>query len=270
MSLIRSYVTNPEFLRAAYLDFNLQLANALSSHVRFIIHQKELYEPTISPIIGSGLPQLEVDQTDKLRLSLEQYTAGHANADFHLSQDVFAEIFSNADASKEVILHTFSGRDADFVIHNVYSDDALDAAFDHISPALFIPEDLEFSNPDHIHVLLFSEDLHSDFTGLLSMTKAFNAKLHFIIQQPKKDSRTDSILEKIAKANQIQLKDFRFSARFVERIDDGILDAIQANDKSMHWIVFQHSFLIKDFNNKSLNVNMYDLLAEAKHPIVIV
>ena len=78
------------------------------------------------------------------------------------------------------------------------------------------------------------------------------------------------MLEKITKANNIELRDKRFSANFVEKIDDQLIADLNKETNISQWTVFQHSFLIKDFNDKSLNVDMYDLLAKATYPMVIV
>ncbi|GLR16176.1 hypothetical protein [Portibacter lacus] len=270
MKNIRSYVTNPEFLNKTYLDFNVALAKALDAQVNFVVHSKEIFEPSISPIIGNGLPSLQIEEIDRLRSNLKTYASARQHVKFNLSQDIFAEIFSNADADPNLILHSFSGKGADFVLHNIYTTNELDVAFDNISPAMFIPDQYHYITPKNIYILLFSEDLGSNFDPILSLAAQLGAKINFIIQQVEKDHREESILEKITLANNINLKDINFSAKFVDKIDEKLIKNLSNGAENSYWTIFQHSFLIKDLKDKTLTIDMYELLSDSDHPMIIV
>jgi hypothetical protein len=270
MKKIKSYITNTDFLSENYLNYNLQLAHSIDAEVKFVVHSKEIFEPSISPIIGAGLPKLQVVETDKLRSYLSEFVGKNKHSKFKLSPDIFAEIFNNKEVSDNLILHCFSAHDADFVLHNVYSNQALDAAFDNLSPALFIPIDYKFKKPLHIDILLFSEDLGSDFTNIVSLSSAMDAKLNFIIQEGKDHGKTESVLKKITEANNIDFSNLNFSARFVEKIDESLISKLESTNTSENWTVFQHSFLISDLNKKNSSIDMYKLLSESKHPVIIV
>jgi hypothetical protein len=270
MRSIKSYITNPKYLNAEYLNFNIELAKQLDLGVNFIIHSKTTFEPSISPIIGSGLPDLQVAENDKLRSVLDDFIKSNKQASYQLSQDIFADVFNDNESKPHETLHTFSTLEADFILHNVYSDSSLDATFDHLSPALFIPQEYKYKQPKKLNILLFSEDIGSDFTSLIKLTASLGAKLNFIIQQKGGSDTNNSALEKIMEANHIDLADHKFSARFVDKITTKLLNEMAKEDESEAWTVFQHTFLIHDFKDKKLDLDMYELLSNSKGPMIIV
>lgn len=270
MTIIKSYITNPKHLSTEYLQFNVELTRQLDTEINFVVHSKTTFQPSMSPILGSGIPEINVAENDKLREFLEDFVKKNERTSYHMSQDIFADVFGKNEGTSQEYLHTFSTAEADFILHNLYSDNSLDATFQHISPSLFIPSNYSYETPLNLNILLFSEDIGSDFTSLIKISERLGAKLNFIIQQGKVEDVEKSALESIMLANNIDLNNHKFSAKFVDKITTKLLNEMANEDNSESWTVFQHAFLIHDYKDKQLDLDIYDLLSNSQHPMIIV